>query len=151
MAKMTGQLAVLAENAGAAMGREVNNEFVNKFTYALAGQTKGLKELGIFIDINTDAFKKQVAEIQKSSGYTEQQARAQAILTQLLEKGEKFTETASVNIKSISASLQTLKNTFDEVVGSKIGHILSITLSPIVELLTFIHKIPILGDFISWG
>lgn len=143
--KISTDIAVLAENTAAAMGKNVD-EVIQKFTNALAGQTKGLRDVGIYVDKNSESFKTQVVELEKSLGLTQKQAEVMATLNQMLESGNKFTGAAKENINTITGALENLKNTFNDIVGSKVGQIFSTLLSPLVNIISSILNIP----FVAW-
>lgn len=142
--KISTDIAVLAENTAAAMGKNVD-EVINKFTNALAGQTKGLRDVGIYVDKNSESFKTQAAELEKSLGLTQKQAEVMATLNQMLESGNKFTGAAKENINTITGALENLKNTFNDIVGSKVGQIFSAIFAPALNILSAILKIPMVA------
>ena len=55
-------------------------------TKALLGETESMKSLGVVVRQNTKGFRDQVASIQRQTGATEQQAKAQAIWMQIQEQ-----------------------------------------------------------------
>lgn len=66
-------------------GTEVASQALTK---ALLGETEQAKSLGIVIRQNSKEFRDQVEEIQETTGATEQQARSQAILNQIIAQSQ---------------------------------------------------------------
>jgi len=58
-------------------------------TKAILGETESAKSLGIVIRQNTKEFRNEVAQLQKSKGLTEQQAKALVILDQAYTQSAK--------------------------------------------------------------
>ena len=61
-------------------------ETINRMAAALTGETDSLKMMGVVIRQDTDEFRSLVKSIQESTGATETQAKAQAILTQIMKQ-----------------------------------------------------------------
>ena len=59
---------------------------IQRMTAALTGETDSLKTMGVVIRQDTDDFRDQVAAIQAATGATETQAKAQAILAQIMQQ-----------------------------------------------------------------
>lgn len=59
---------------------------IQRMTAALTGETDSLKMMGVVIRQDTDDFRDQVAAIQAATGATETQAKAQAILAQIMQQ-----------------------------------------------------------------
>ena len=59
---------------------------IRRMTAALTGETDSLKTMGVVIRQDTDDFRDQVAAIQAATGATETQAKAQAILSQIMRQ-----------------------------------------------------------------
>ena len=59
---------------------------IQRMTAALTGETDSLKTMGVVIRQDTDDFRDQVAAIQAATGATETQAKAQAILSQIMRQ-----------------------------------------------------------------
>lgn len=59
---------------------------IQRMTAALTGETDSLKMMGVVIRQDTDDFRDQVAAIQAATGATETQAKAQAILSQIMRQ-----------------------------------------------------------------
>lgn len=59
---------------------------IQRMTAALTGETDSLKTMGVVIRQDTDDFRDQVAAIQAATGATETQAKAQAILAQIIQQ-----------------------------------------------------------------
>lgn len=59
---------------------------IRRMTAALTGETDSLKMMGVVIRQDTDDFRDQVAAIQAATGATETQAKAQAILSQIMRQ-----------------------------------------------------------------
>lgn len=61
-------------------------ETIRRMTAALTGETDSLKMMGVVIRQDTNDFRDQVAAIQAATGATETQAKAQAILAQIIQQ-----------------------------------------------------------------
>ncbi len=59
---------------------------IQRMTAALTGETDSLKMMGVVIRQDTNDFRDQVAAIQAATGATETQAKAQAILSQIMRQ-----------------------------------------------------------------
>lgn len=59
---------------------------IQRMTAALTGETDSLKMMGVVIRQDTNDFRDQVAAIQAATGATETQAKAQAILAQIMQQ-----------------------------------------------------------------
>lgn len=59
---------------------------IQRMTTALTGETDSLKMMGVVIRQDTNDFRDQVAAIQAATGATETQAKAQAILAQIMRQ-----------------------------------------------------------------
>ena len=59
---------------------------IQRMTAALTGETDSLKMMGVVIRQDTEDFRNKVLAIQEATGATEAQAKAQAILTQMMEQ-----------------------------------------------------------------
>ncbi len=59
---------------------------IQRMTAALTGETDSLKMMGVVIRQDTNDFRDQVAAIQAATGATETQAKAQAILAQIIQQ-----------------------------------------------------------------
>lgn len=59
---------------------------IQRMTAALTGETDSLKMMGVVIRQDTNDFRDQVAAIQAATGATETQAKAQAILAQIMRQ-----------------------------------------------------------------
>lgn len=81
-AKLGADLASFANFSGGAEGA------TKALTKALLGETESAKSLGIVIRQDTKEFKKEVEELQKATGATQQQAKAQVILNMAMRQSK---------------------------------------------------------------
>ena len=132
LGKVSSDLARISQELASFYGKSVN-EVSLKLTQALAGQTKGLKEYGINIDINSEKFKKLAEEIKISTGETKEGSKALAVYSNILGKTKAVEGTFATSAKSISQILEDLKKSFIDGPLTQAGRILSEVFGPILK------------------
>lgn len=121
-------------------------DIAKKFGKALTGETGELKDLGIYIDTSSDAFKKLTAEIAASTGASTAQAKALAINKMLIE--QTGVATGSAIGKTLDGFTQ-LSRVFDNIkqILAKVGQVLSVAFGPILEVFNQLLSKPLVQWF----
>ena len=83
-------------------------------TKALLGETESAKSLGIVIRQNTQEFRDQVAELQRTEGMSVQQAKAQVILGQAYAQSQKAVGDYTRTSRSLANEERALQERFKE-------------------------------------
>lgn len=142
LGKVSADLSRISKELASFYGKSVTDVSL-KLTQSLGGQTRGLKEYGINIDVNSDKFKHLSSEIQKATGVTEKAATALAVYSGILEKTKDKEGTFETQAKSISQYLEDIKNAFVDGPLAKAGEILSKLFGPLFNFLNWFIKNPI--------
>ena len=132
LGKVSTDLAKISHELGSFYGKNVNDVSL-KLTQALAGQTKGLKEYGINIDINSEKFKALAQSIKESTGETVEGSRALAVYSNILGKTKYVEGTFATSAKSISQIMEDIKNAFVDGPLTQAGRILTEVFGPILK------------------
>lgn len=148
LGKVSADLARISEELSSFYGKNVTDVSL-KLTQALAGQTKGLKEYGINIDINGQKFKELAKNIQKSTHETEEGARALAVYTSILGKVRDKEGAFETQAKTLSQLLDDIKKSFVDGPLAQAGKILSSLLSPLFSVVNYILASPIISKIIG--
>lgn len=107
------QLMEIARKSTAVFGGDAVQNF-EAITHAIAtGNTKGLKNIGITIDVDK-AYEKYAKTLGGTASQLSEAGKQQAILNAVLEKGEKQTKNVVENIKPLTNAWQQLKVTVKE-------------------------------------
>jgi len=117
VAKLAGDLASFQNIEGGAA------DAAFRLTKGILGETENLKSLGIVVRQDTKEFKDMVAQLVKAEGLTQQQAKAQVILTGAIKQSKNAigdyarTQDSTANsIKRLSEAWKEFREGFGEVV-----------------------------------
>lgn len=121
-------------------------ETINRMAAALTGETDSLKMMGVVIRQDTDEFRNMVKSIQESTGATETQAKAQAILTQIMKQtknaeGDYHRPNAPRTYAQELTDLREAVKTFKLEIGAQIQPIAQDAVVRARELLEWYNKL----------
>lgn len=125
-------------------------ETAKKFAKALTGQTGELKDIGIIIDNNSAAFKRQVEQIQELTGATEAQAKALAISKAIQDQTSDAAGSATAKMFDGWTQLNILLDNFKEVLAD-VGDKFSTVFGPALKVLNEIMEIPFVKSVTAWS
>jgi hypothetical protein len=129
--KINVELARITEEISAATGQRLE-EVGKKLSQSLAGEVGGLKDLGIIINSSGDKFKDAVQKL-KTTGLTEEAAKAMVIFNEIQKQTKKFDGSFKEGAKSITQSFGNIQNTLTSGAFAKAGETLSQMLVPILN------------------
>jgi hypothetical protein len=129
--KVNVELARITQEISAATGQNLE-EVGKKLSQSLAGEVGGLKDLGIIINSSGDKFKDAVQKL-KTTGLTEEAAKAMVIFNEIQKQTQKFDGSFKEGAKSITQSFGNIQNTLTSGAFAKAGETLSKILVPILN------------------
>ena len=144
LAKITQELTA----AGMGTGLEEN---AKKLSQSLMGEVGGLKDLGIFINTNTQAFKQQVKAIAEAKGITEQLAKAHLIYSEIIKQTTQYTGTFASKSGDLKQALDDIKNTVDSGIFAEMGKTLNLILTPFLQIINRFLSLDIVKKFGGWA
>lgn len=143
-------LAKAAADFAAYKGLEDVEEVAKKFAKATLGEVGELKDIGIAIDVQSQAFKNLTQSIMEATGASEAQAKQMAITQEILKQVEHTSGTAATRIFDGWTQLNLLMDQFKEVLA-EVGGIFSSVFGPILAGLNAILAIPFVKSTVAWG
>lgn len=135
LAQTSTDLTALSENL-AVQFAENADKIRDSLVRALQGQTRGLRDLGINISVDSKELKAAAESLQKSAGYTEQQARSMAILNEILKQTGQSSEAFAKNANNIKTQVDNITNTLKEQIA-KIVKQLDPLIAPVLKILNY--------------
>ena len=138
-------LAKAAADYAAWAGLPDVNEVAKKFAKATLGETGELKDIGIVIDTQSEAFKRLTAEIQSSTNASEAQAKQMAITQSILEQVGIASGSAAKQSTDLWTQAKVSFEALNEVLA-KVGAIFSTLFGPVLADINAILKLP----FTQW-
>lgn len=143
-------LAKAAADYAAWAGLPDVNEVARKFAKATLGETGELKDIGIVIDTQSEAFKRLTAEIQLSTNASEAQAKQMAITQGILEQVGIASGSAAKQSTDLWTQAKVSFEALNEVLG-KVGAIFSTLFGPVLADINAILKLPFTQWVIAGG
>ena len=143
-------LAKAAADYAAWAGLPDVNEVAKKFAKATLGETGELKDIGIVIDTQSEAFKRLTAEIQASTHASEAQAKQMAIAKSILEQVGNSSGSAAKQSTDLWTQAKVTLQALNEILG-RIGGIFSTIFGPLLANLNAVLKFKFVQVFIAWS
>lgn len=147
LAQTSTDLTALSENL-AVQFAENADKIRDSLVRGLQGQTRGLRDLGINISVDSKELKDAANSLQKSAGYTEQQAKSMAILNEILRQTGQSSEAFSKNANNIKTQVDNITNTLKEQIA-KIVKLLDPVIAPILKILNYFFGTKIARNIIA--
>ena len=132
LGQISTDLAVLTQNIASQFG-ESEERIKESLIRGLQGQTRGLKDLGIFIDVNSEELKAAADALKEMHGYTENQAKSLAIMQEIQKQAQDSAGAFAKNADTIKTQVGNIKNTIEEIIASIVSKLDPI-ISPILKL-----------------
>lgn len=143
-------LAKAAADYAAWAGLPDVNEVAKKFAKATLGETGELKDIGIVIDTQSEAFKRLTAEIQASTHASEAQAKQMAITQSILEQVGIASGSAAKQSTDLWTQAKVTLQALNEILG-RIGGIFSTIFGPLLANLNAVLKFRFVQIFVAWS
>lgn len=145
-------LAKASMDFAAYMGKTSSKEIEEigkKFGKATLGETGELKEMGIIVDAQSEAFKNWTKEVMNATGASEAQAK-QLIITQQIMDQIAFSSGESAKLMFDGwFQLNKLMDNFDEILAN-VGEIFSTVFGPGLNVLNEFLELPFVKSTTAW-
>lgn len=142
-------LAKAAADFAAYKGLEDVEEVGKKFAKATLGEVGELKDIGIAIDVQSQAFKRLTESIQETTGATEAQAKQMAIAQEIISQVEHTSGSASKMMFNGWAQLKLLFDQLKETVA-QVGKYLGSIFGPVLAGINSVLKLPLVQSTLAW-